>query len=167
LPGKSLSIEDVLALLANTPTQIRAVTAGLSTTQLQTRPSPDDWSANEVLAHLRACADVRGDVIPRILAEDRPTIRAVNPLTWIKHTDYFDLDFPRSFRAFARQRANLLGVLESLPANAWSRSARVTGAGKPLERTVLQYADWVAVHERPHVKQIRSIVEAVQGRMDS
>jgi hypothetical protein len=36
----------------------------------------------------------------------------------------------------------------------------VTGAGKTLERSVLFYADWLAVHERPHVKQIERIVNA-------
>lgn len=30
--------------------------------------------------------------------------------------------------------------------------------GKPLERTVLYYAHWMATHERPHVRQIEGIV---------
>jgi hypothetical protein len=61
-------------------------------------------------------------------------------------------------RAFAAQRAELLAVLESLPPDGWSRAATVTGAGKPLERTVLFYARWLAEHERPHVKQVARLV---------
>ena len=38
----------------------------------------------------------------------------------------------------------------------WSRGGRVTGAGKALERDVLSYGEWVAVHERPHLKQNRA-----------
>jgi hypothetical protein len=38
----------------------------------------------------------------------------------------------------------------------------VTGAGKPLERTVLFYAQWLARHERPHVKQIERIVNPLR-----
>jgi hypothetical protein len=41
---------------------------------------------------------------------------------------------------------------------AWSRTATVTGAGKPRERTVRTYAQWLANHERSHIKQIERIV---------
>jgi hypothetical protein len=60
--------------------------------------------------------------------------------------------------SFATQRADLLAVLSPLPSDAWSRSAKVTGAGKVLERNVLFYARWLAGHEQPHVKQIERIV---------
>ena len=149
-------------MLAASPERIREFTAGLSSVQLQTRPSPDEWSANEVLAHIRACADTRGGSIPMILAADRPTFRAVNPLTWIKSTDYLELDFGTSFRAFARQRAGLMALLRSLPSKDWSRWAIVTGAGKPLRRTVHFYAEWVAVHERPHMRQIQRIAVSMR-----
>lgn len=163
MPNKTLTIEQVLTLLEATPVRIAALTADLSPAQLRRRPSRDEWSANEVLAHLRACADVRGGCIPAILAEDRPTLRAVNPLTWIKKTDYLDLDFSLSLRAFIKQRAQLLAVLKPLPPEAWSRAATVTGAGSVLHRDVLFYGRWLAGHERPHVKQIARIVEATRS----
>jgi len=141
----------VLSLLAQTPPRFEALTAGLAPAQLQTVPDDDEWSANEVLAHLRACADVWGGCIAAIIAEERPTLRAVNPRTWINQTDYRELEFRPSLRAFATQRAELLAVLEPLPPEGWSRAATVTGAGKALERTVLFYARWLAEHERPHV----------------
>jgi hypothetical protein len=90
-----------------------------------------------------------------------PTIRAVNPTTWIKSTDYLDLEFRPALHAFTTQRAELLALLESLPHEDWSRSATVTVAGKPLVRTVFFYARWLARHERPHVKQIEHIVANV------
>jgi DinB superfamily len=97
-----------------------------------------------------------------MIAEDTPTLRAVNPRTWIKQTDYRDLEFRPSLRAFAAQRADLLAVLEPLPHEGWSRAATVTGAGKVLERTVLSYAQWLARHERPHVRQVERIVNAMR-----
>ena len=63
---------------------------------------------------------------------------------------------------FATQRAELLAVLEPLPPEGWSRAATVTGAGKPLERTVLFYAQWLARHERPHIKQVERIVNTLR-----
>ena len=161
----SLTIEQVLTLLAETPKRMAAATSGLTEAQLHRSPERGEWSANEVLAHVRACADVRGEPIRTILAEHHPTFRAVNPITWLKETDYLDQEFRPSFRAFAKQRADLLALLKQLPRKGWSRRATVTGAGAPLERTVLFYAQWVARHERPHVKQIERIRYIVDGRV--
>lgn len=157
VPDRPYTIEQVLPLLAETPSRLATLTADRSPAALRTPPSPDEWSANDVLAHLRACADMWGQAIMRILAEDAPTIQAVNPRTWIDQTDYRSLDFRPSLRAFTTQRAELLAALEPLPRAGWSRTATVTGAGRPLERTVLQYAERLARHERPHVKQIGRI----------
>ncbi len=96
-----------------------------------------------------------------MIAEDTPTLRAVNPTTWIKTTDYLELEFQPSLGSFATQRADLLAVLDPLPHEGWSRAATVTGAGKVIERTVLFYAQWLARHERQHVKQVEGIVHTM------
>ena len=145
-------------MLAAAPLRIAALTAELAPAQLQTAPASDQWSANEVLAHLRACADMWGGCIVRMISENEPTLRAINPRTWINSTDYREQPFQRSLDAFMAQRAELLAILEPLAPEGWARAATVTGAGKPLERTVRFYAEWLAVHERPHVKQIERIV---------
>jgi DinB superfamily len=160
--SRALTIEQVLTLLAETPPRLAALTAGLSPAQLHTAPNHDAWSANDVLAHLRACADVWGGCMLTLIAEDTPTLRAVNPLTWIKKTNYLELEFRPSLRSFTTQRADLLAVFQPLPREAWSRAATVTGAGKVLERTVLFYAQWMAGHERSHVKQVGRIVSEMR-----
>src|SRR5260221_13862069 len=141
-----LTIEQILTRLAEPPHRIAALAEGLTSAQLRTRHGPDEWSANDVLAHLRSCADVWGDCMRLILVEDRPTIRAVSPRTWINRTDYPELEFGPSFHAFTTQRADLLVVLVLLPPEAWSRAATVTMVGKDLDRTVLDYAARLVVH---------------------
>lgn len=158
----TLTVEQVLTLLAEHPRRIAALTSDLTPAAARTAPAPGEWSVVEVLAHLRSCADVWGDCIARILAEDRPTLRAIDPRTWQTRTNYADLEFAPSFRAFTDQRADLLAVLESLSPDDWSRAATVTGAGAPLERTVLTYAGRLARHERTHVRQIERTVAAVR-----
>ena len=163
MPRTLLTIPHVMTLLDETPREIDAVTALLTPEQAQTAPARDEWSVNGVLAHLRACGDVWGDCIATILAEDRPTIRAIDPRTWMERTDYPQRAFGPSFAAYLRQRTELLAVLEALPPDDWLRSATVTGAGAPLQRTVLFYAQWLARHERTHIRQIRKTVVAVGG----
>lgn len=156
-----LTVEQILTLLAEVPPRLAALTKEVAPAQLRTAPTQGEWSANDVLAHLRSCADVWGHCMEVILAEDRPTIRAINPRTWIKSTDYLEQEFQPSLRAFTTQRAKLLTTLESLTPKDWSRKATVTGAGKTLERTVQFYAEWLATHERPHIKQIARIVSTL------
>lgn len=162
MSDKGLTIEQTLTLLAEGPTRIAALTADLSPQQLRMAPVEDDWSVNDVLAHLRSCADVWGGCIAVILGENHPTIKAVNPRTWIKQTDYFDLEFRPSFEVFTAQRAALMTVLEPLLLESWARAATVKVAGKPLIRTVHTYAESIAIHERPHLKQIARIVKTMK-----
>jgi hypothetical protein len=96
-----------------------------------------------------------------MLAANRPTLRAINPTTWINKTDYPELEFQPSLRSFTMQRVELLAILEPLPPEGWARAATVTGAGNVLERTVQFYAQWLARHERTHVKQIQHIVNTL------
>jgi len=162
MPDKLFPIEQILSILAENPARIASLTADLSPAQLHTPPAPDEWSANDVLAHLRACGDVWGGHIKAILAEDTPTLKGINPRTWIKKTNYLELDFRSSFQSFTRQRADLLAVLELLPIESWSRAAKVMAWGQVNVPTVIHYADGLARHERSHVKQIASIAAALR-----
>ena len=161
MPNKSLTIEQVLTMLAAAPPRIAALTAGLAPAQLHAAPAPGEWSAVEVLAHLRSCSDMWGECIVAIIVHDQPTLRAVNPRTWINETDYREQAFQTSLHAFAKQRTELLAVLGPLAPEGWARSAIVTGTGRPLERTAHFYAQWLAEHERPHLKQIERIARAI------
>lgn len=163
MPSRSLTSEQVLTLLAATPQRLATLTAGLSPAQLHLSTSAGEWSANDVLAHLRTCADVWGTCMAAMIAEDAPTLRAVNPRAWIKTTDCPNLEFAPSLRSFAEQRAGLLAMLEPLPRGGWLRRATVTGASKVLERTVLIYGQWLAGRERQHGEQVEPIVTTPHG----
>ena len=153
----------VLTLLAENPPRITALTAGLTSVQLHAAPGPDQWSANDVLAHLRSCADVWGGCIRKMIDHDGPSIRAISPRTWINRTNYRDLEFQPSFRAFAAQRADLLTLLEALSRGDWSRTATVTRSGKVVTETVLSYAERLAAHEWHHLDQFARIASAMRA----
>ena len=155
--------DEIVRTLAAAPARLAELTQGLSPAQLLLPPVPGEWSARDVLAHLRSCSDMWGASIAQILNEDHPTIKAVNPTTWIKQTDYREMEFHPSLKAFTAQRAELVALLKPLSPEAWSRTALVTGAGTPRERSLFSYAQRLANHERPHVKQIGRIVAALRG----
>ncbi|MGH2428103.1 MAG: hypothetical protein ACRDGV_04325 [Candidatus Limnocylindria bacterium] len=64
---------------------------------------------------------------------------------------------------FRAQRVELLEVLEPLPPEAWERTATVTGMiGELYENSALYYSDWMARHERSHLRHIKRIIAEVQ-----
>ena len=76
MPARMLTVDEIMAILPETPRQIAALTEGLSATQLHAIPEPDAWSVNDVLAHLRACHDVLGGNILRIIERGPPELPA-------------------------------------------------------------------------------------------
>jgi len=164
LANKYLPIDEILVILKQTPPRLTNLTSGLAPAQLHTASSAGEWSVNEVLAHLRACDNVWGSYyIMTILTQDNPTIKARNPRTWIKSTDYLEQNFQSSLRAFAKQRKKLLTVLELLSPKDWARTNTLIGAGKPLQQTLLSHADGLARHERAHLKQIERTLNTLKG----
>ena len=155
--------EEVVALLKENPSRIARITAGLTPAQLVEPPGPDAWSANELLAHLRSCADVWGGYIRRLIDEDGPKVRAISPRGWINRTDYREIAFEPSFHAFEAQRGELLSLLESLAPGDWSRSAQVTRSGKVVTETVLSFAERLARHEHHHLDQFARIAKVLGG----
>lgn len=149
----------MLILLADTPKQIARLARGHSHQQLHRKPNPTAWSAQEIVAHLRACADVWGRSIFRMLTEHHPTIRYVSPRSWIRNTDYLQQDFADSLQAFSHQRAILLDTLSGLDAAAWLRPATFTATTLGREATVLSYATRIADHEVGHLGQLHRTIK--------
>jgi len=158
----SAEIEQILTSLAETPRRLASITSGLETARLHVKLDTDSWSANDILAHLRSCADVWGKSILTMIAQDNLTLRYVSPRTWIRKTDYPAQEFRKSLQAFAKQRNDLLTTLKPLTIEGWSRAATFTGTVKGRQQTVFSYARRIAEHETQHLDQIESVLTGMQ-----
>lgn len=154
-------IDAILAVLEKTPRDLAFLTAGLESDRPYAKPDQDTWSVNEILAHLRACADVWGKSIGRMISQDHPTIRYVSPRTWLGKTDYPAQDFRVSLQAFDEQRHDLLIKLKALALADWSRGATFAGTTRGREQTILSYVQRMADHETRHLDQIKRVLNAV------
>lgn len=167
MPGKddivvaAADIDELLRLMADTPVRLNAVSRGLDDDRLQRPPSAGAWSANEILAHLRACADVWGGSITAMIERDHPTLRYVSPRTWIRRTSYTSQRFSESVRAFGEQRGNLVKMLSALEPAAWTRGATFSGTTRGREQTILDYVRRIIAHEQEHLGQIQATVQQV------
>lgn len=146
-------------MLARTPARIESAVARLPTGPLSARSAEGEWSANEVLWHVRACADVYGEQVARIIEEDQPRWRHVSPRARMKRIRYDELPFADSFAAFQQQRIELVERLERLPTEAWQRFAFVRTEKGESMLTLQQRVSGMAVHEAIHCDQFEALGE--------
>lgn len=153
--GTALEIQRTLTMLAATPEAIAGLARGCDDQQLLRAPAPGAWSARDIVAHLRACAEVWGRSLVRMIEEDHPTLRYVSPRSWIRKTDFLAQSFRDSLRDFSRARTALLEKLRALDESGWSRRATFTGTTLGRDATVFDYAKRMADHEVQHLDQLR------------
>lgn len=144
---------EVVELLAATPRRVATLSVGLDEAQLHQRPDAKSWSANDIMAHLRACADVWGTTIQAMLAGDTPTLEYISPRAWMKKTDYRAVGFRESLTAFGEQRRRLLATLSDLAFDDWSRAAII----KERRHTVFSQSRRMAYHEVIHCQQLTEV----------
>jgi uncharacterized damage-inducible protein DinB len=147
-------IEKYLSIISEIPNQITQAINDMDEARLQFKVDSKAWSVNDILAHLRSCADLWTHSIYAMLAENEPAFSDINERKWAKVTKYAELPFHESFKAYQLQRENLVRVLKALPFELWERSAII------FERrhTVFSQTRRMAKHEQEHVEQIESLL---------
>jgi hypothetical protein len=144
-----------LQTLRETPSRIAALIEGKTEADLRLAPAPKEWSTVEILAHLRACADVWGYTIYAMYMLDNPQLAFIHPRDWTKKMGYMKLPFAENFLAFQVERKNLHRILEKLSFEAWGRSARFIG--KANTQTIFSQAMRMALHELDHCNQLETM----------
>jgi hypothetical protein len=158
-PG--LTVDQVMEILRTTVPRLDELTRGVREKTLAT-VTDYGWSVSDQLAHLRSCQDVLGGNMLRIIREDHPAWKGVAPIA--RQKEYFGQGFRPAFAAFSALRAEILEALEPLAPEAWERTATVSAPpGKVYENSVRYYGDWMARHERSHLRHIKRILAELDG----
>ena len=148
-----------LAMLTAAPARIAELMA-VPDDRRRIRPRADAWSAHEIFAHVRACADVWGGHITAILGEHPARIPAGDPRAWAVEQGYFDAPFDASFVTYTADRERLLALLRELTNEGWASAALMVGSASLVERCVHWHADHIARHEEQHIVEIRRALRA-------
>ena len=150
-------IDGYLRLLREAPERIAAATAGVPTDRLHQRTPDEPWSVNDILAHIRASADMREKYVGDMAAGTRATLRYESPRGWIRKTDYLGLPFVDSFAAFRAHRSAWLEHLEALTPADWERGALI----RDRPETIRSYVRSLIDHELLHCEQIETILRPI------
>lgn len=146
-------IETHLALLNETETYFQRARATLDDAGLARQPAPGEWSVVEVLAHLRASADVFGHTIYMCLMVDKSTVPYLHPNEWMAMQGYPAISFDENWQIFQLNRRQLLRKLNTLTPDQWECSCTI----KTQVRTVYGEMRRMALHEKGHYDQIEAL----------
>src|SRR5213593_3338749 len=175
---RGLPIDARLNRLQRTPDEIGRAIADTSDAELGRRPDTRNWSAKEIVCHLRDVEELFQVRFHTVVALDEPSIlvfgasandlaawriggairHPLDPERWAEERQYLRNDTGEALTAFERRRAEVLILLESLSPADWRR------AGIHLGRGRLTLAHWVArlaAHDDNHVDQLG---RALEGR---
>ena len=148
-----------IELLTHAPLRLKRATRGVQTARLYCRSDVEPWSVSDILAHLRACADVWGHSIMAMIAQDNPIQRYVSPRALMRKPTYANQEFGAALESFAKERRKLVKTLAHLDLHGWARRGTFTGTSpRGRDQTVLSYAHRLVDHEQAHLDQIETLL---------
>ena len=146
-----MQFEVLYAELARGADGVRALVAGMSPAEARARPSPEAWSALEVICHLYD--EEREDFRQRldvILHRPREPFPPIDPEAWVADRRYNERDLAEMLDAFAAERARSLAWLKGLSAPDWE--TEYTNEFGSLKAGDMLVA-WAA-HDNLHMRQL-------------
>jgi hypothetical protein len=159
IPPRTIGQEALIRRLAAFPAGIAAAIEGYSDSVLECAPSDEDWSARDIVCHLRD-HDNEEDRrrLERILTEDNPFLSA-NYDAWSRAHDYSSVSITQAMQELVRSRGGLIEWLSKLADEAWTRPARNAIFGPTTFEEMVRFA---TEHDRTHLRQMReAIVNAI------
>lgn len=147
-------LEEMVQRLAVTPERLIRAVGEKTPEQLEKRPAPDEWAANEILAHMRAVDDIVTSRIYMLLTRDMPPLVSFDERRWAEIAGYVRTNVHHSLSLFRLRRAEVIAVLQHLPPDAWQRSGQHEVRGTTSVLDIVQ--DMVA-HEEQHCSQLEAL----------
>ena len=145
------TVDETIALLAATPALVRSCFSGLSDDSLMSS-EPDVWGARQVLEHLIDAETIAfRERIGRILEEDRPLIRSIDPPARLEQGGYAARSLEELLAQFEALRAESTTWLRSIDEGDFGREGEHEDAGTIRVGELIHY--WAA-HDLTHLSQM-------------
>jgi hypothetical protein len=155
----SVPIDERLARLERTPSDLARLVRGHPEAILSRRPAPDAWSAKEIVCHLRDAEEHLSGWIRMILAMDDPVLVQTGTADrWAEERQYARHHVGAAWDAFGHRRDETLELLRSLDPHARGRAGHHDRRGRMTVDDLVALMAW---HDENHLDQV---TRALQGR---
>jgi hypothetical protein len=120
------------------------------------RPSPEKWSARQVLHHLTDSEIVLAYRLRTLLSDDQPMMKAFDQNAWAEAlaSELEDLDLMAS--VFGSNRKLTVSLLKKIPSHLWDKKGFHEEAG---EMTVFGLVVRNTKHSLSHLNQLEKLKE--------
>jgi uncharacterized damage-inducible protein DinB len=150
--------EKRLERAARTADELAAAIRGKDDAAVSKRPDGKNWSAKEVICHLRDAEEAFMARFTIIMAMDDPTLVAVDTDRLAQERQYLRNDVTEALAAFRKRREETLAFLRGLRGDQWKRSATHAARGRMTVDDLLSLIAW---HDDNHLDQLE---RALDGR---
>jgi len=154
-PGMA-TLDEQLARMERTVNDYAAVVNNVSDAQLTKRPDPKNWSAKEVVCHVR---DIEESFMMRflsIMAMDDPKFLPVEPDRWAVERQYQRNDVQEALAALRTRREETLRFLRGLKPEQWERGGIHATRGR---MTIKDFVELMAWHDDNHLDQLKRALD--------
>jgi uncharacterized damage-inducible protein DinB len=150
--------EERLKRAARTADDLAAAIRGKDDAAVSKRPDGKNWSAKEVICHLRDAEEsfmARFDII---MAMDDPKLAGVDSGRLAEERQYLRNDVTEALAAFRKRREETLAFFRGLKGDQWKRGAIHATRGR---MSVDDFLSLIAWHDDNHLDQLK---RALDGR---
>lgn len=154
-----MSIEKLLDRYAAGPKLLRDAVAGMTDEQLKARPVPGRWSTLEVVCHLADSDGVYAERMKRVIVEDEPTLRSMDPDGWLLRLTYHQRNVEEELRLIEVSRSQMGRILRSLSPADFQRQGRHSDDGPLSLENVLERVTNHIPHHLPFIREKRAELE--------
>ncbi|HET8576082.1 MAG TPA: DinB family protein [Methylomirabilota bacterium] len=152
------SIEEQMGRMERTADDFAAAIKGVPEPILSKRPDEKNWSAKEVVCHIRDIEESFMGRFQSIMAMDEPKFLPVEPDRWAADRQYLRNDVNEALAAFRARRKECLAYLRGLKPEQWQRGGIHATRGR---MTVKDFVELMAWHDDNHLDQLK---RALAGR---
>jgi uncharacterized damage-inducible protein DinB len=150
------SLEEQLARLERTADDFAAAIAGVPDAVLAKRPDGKNWSAKEVVCHVRDTEESFMARFQAIMAMDEPKFLPVEPDRWALERQYLRNDATEALQAFRARRDECLKFLLGLQPEQWERGGTHATRGR---MTLKDFVALMAWHDDNHLDQLKRALD--------
>jgi hypothetical protein len=119
-------------------------------------PAPGKWTPKVIIAHVADVELVAAHRYRQVIAEQNPTLIAMDQNLWAANLDYSRRKPKQSLETFRRLRAENFELLKGLPESAFERAATHTERGRV---TLLELLEGYAAHSESHARHLQELRE--------
>jgi uncharacterized damage-inducible protein DinB len=154
-PGMA-TLDEQLARMERTVGDFAAAIKGVPDAVLSRRPDDRNWSAREIVCHVRDTEESFMARFQAMLAMEEPKLPAVDADRWAVERQYQRNDVPEAVAAFRARREETLRFFRGLKPEQWERSGIHATRGRMTLRDFVELMAW---HDDNHLDQLKRALD--------